>query len=362
MSEAQDSVLSDPTGLRTSFLHIRQAVAPYGPSLLIATLYLLCAQILAVSRGDAVSVSVVGYVQQLGLILPILLIVWAIAQFGMMLAVEKPASPLSSFGRKLAVLLFDGQRWGNAIPFLVVITLTSTAYSYFKSTIPYLQPFAWDPYFDRMDMWLHGGVRPWELLQPVLGWPLVSFAVNFVYNLWFFVMIGVWLWLAFTLHKKAARREFLLAFLLTWMIGGSVLATVFSSAGPCYYAHLIPGADPYTGLMTYLQGVDGNWFPIWALNTQDMLWQGYIDPANNLSGISAMPSMHMATATLLVPLAFRMDRRIGWAAVVFWLMILIGSVHLGWHYAVDSYAGAAIAAASWWLACRLVDNRDTDPA
>ena len=362
MSQAQDSVLSEPRGLRTPFLHIRQAVTPYGLSLLIATLYLLCAQVLAAIRGEAVSVSVIGYIHQLGLILPIILIIWAIAQFCMMLAIERPASPLSSFSGKLGALLFDGRRWANAIPFLTVIMLMSTAYSYFKSAIPYLQPFAWDPYFDRLDMWLHGGVRPWEWLQPVLGWPLVSSAVNFAYNLWFFIMIGAWLWLAFTLNKKAARREFLLAFLLTWMIGGSVLATVFSSAGPCYYAHLVPGADPYAGLMNYLRGVDGNWFPIWALNTQDMLWQGYIDPAGNLSGISAMPSMHLATATLLVPLAFRMDRRIGWAAVVFWLLILLGSVHLGWHYAVDSYAGTALAAGFWWLACRLSGNRDAGTA
>jgi hypothetical protein len=28
-------------------------------------------------------------------------------------------------------------------------------------------------------------------------------------------------------------------------------------------------------------------------------------------------------------------------------MILLGSVHLGWHYAIDAYAGILIAAAAW---------------
>jgi hypothetical protein len=44
-----------------------------------------------------------------------------------------------------------------------------------------------------LDVRLHGGERPWELLQPVFGSPLASFAINFVYNIWFFAMIGVWL-------------------------------------------------------------------------------------------------------------------------------------------------------------------------
>ena len=35
--------------------------------------------------------------------------------------------------------------------------------------------------------------------------------------------------------------------------------------------------------------------------------------------------------------------------------IMIGSVHLTWHYAIDGYAGAAIAVFGWWLAGRLID-------
>jgi membrane-associated phospholipid phosphatase len=38
---------------------------------------------------------------------------------------------------------------------------------------------------------------------------------------------------------------------------------------------------------------------------------------------------------------------------VFAAIIAVGSVLLAWHYAVDGYAGAAIALACWWLAGRL---------
>jgi hypothetical protein len=36
--------------------------------------------------------------------------------------------------------------------------------------------------------------------------------------------------------------------------------------------------------------------------------------------------------------------------VGFWCLILVGSVALGWHYAVDGYIGAAIALLFWHVA------------
>ena len=35
-------------------------------------------------------------------------------------------------------------------------------------------------------------------------------------------------------------------------------------------------------------------------------------------------------------------------------LIFVGSIHLGWHYAIDGYAGAAVALFGWWAAGRLV--------
>ena len=39
-------------------------------------------------------------------------------------------------------------------------------------------------------------------------------------------------------------------------------------------------------------------YPIWAIPLQDELWQGYVDPALVIKGISAMPSMHNGSALL----------------------------------------------------------------
>jgi hypothetical protein len=40
--------------------------------------------------------------------------------------------------------------------------------------------------------------------------------------------------------------------------------------------------------------------------------------------------------------------------MAFALIILVGSIHLGWHYAVDAYAGFLVAAGCWFGARWLV--------
>ena len=71
------------------------------------------------------------------------------------------------------------------------------------------------------------------------------------------------------------------------------------------------------------------------------------------SGISAFPSVHLSMATLWTIVAFRMSARLGWAALVFLLVILVGSVALGWHYAIDGYASIVVTLLLWKTVGRL---------
>lgn len=63
-----------------------------------------------------------------------------------------------------------------------------------------------------------------------------------------------------------------------------------------------------------------------------------------------MPSMHVATAVLFIFGGFGIHRVLGWAMVVYGSIILVGSVHLAWHYAVDGYVSIAITVFFLWLA------------
>jgi hypothetical protein len=89
-------------------------------------------------------------------------------------------------------------------------------------------------------------------------------------------------------------------------------------------------------------------YPIWAIPLQDELWQGYVDPALVIKGISAMPSMHNGSALLFVLAGYQVSRFAGHLLSAHTILIFIGSVHLGWHYAVDSYLAWALTLVIWF--------------
>jgi membrane-associated phospholipid phosphatase len=87
------------------------------------------------------------------------------------------------------------------------------------------------------------------------------------------------------------------------------------------------------------------------ITTQRYLADGLnIKVALKGGGISAMPSMHIATATIYL-LAARRTRWL-WPALLFLLLTFFGSVYLGYHYAIDAPVAAIVAAGCWSVACR----------
>jgi hypothetical protein len=95
---------------------------------------------------------------------------------------------------------------------------------------------------------------------------------------------------------------------------------------------------------------------------QDYLRQSY--GATSLSiggGISAMPSVHNALAVLFAIAAFQMNRWAGWLMTGYAIVIWIGSIHLGWHYAVDGIVAAIATLGLWHGAGKLVDLIDSQP-
>jgi membrane-associated phospholipid phosphatase len=84
-----------------------------------------------------------------------------------------------------------------------------------------------------------------------------------------------------------------------------------------------------------------------ALYFQDMLRQSQGGPLVFASGISAMPSMHVAMATLFVIGGFQKSRRLGYFFLCYAVLIWIASIHLGWHYAADGILGALMMTSLW---------------
>ena len=73
-----------------------------------------------------------------------------------------------------------------------------------------------------------------------------------------------------------------------------------------------------------------------------------------------MPSMHNAQAALFVVFAYSIDKRLGRATLVYAALIFIGSVHLGWHYAVDGIVGIVAALAVWSVCGALLSRKGHD--
>lgn len=222
--------------------------------------------------------------------------------------------------------------------------------SSFKALIPEFNPFHWDTRFYQIDHWLHGGTSPWAILQRVAS-PWLSCVLNAIYNLWFFLMQAALFWYFFFANHDHRRQQFLLSFIACWVINGCLLAAAFSSVGPAFYGRLMPlQADPFGDLMTYLHTAN-NSYPIWALATQDYLWQLFKDGENGLGGeISAMPSMHVSVAFLLCCAVWHLGTVARIVGLLFVGLILVGSIHLGWHYAVDGYL-ALLTSALIWKVC-----------
>jgi hypothetical protein len=255
----------------------------------------------------------------------------------------------------------------NLVGFLMIVAFMpvfKSAFASYKQTIPLVHEFTLDFSLMRLDYILHFGHHPWRLLEPILFSPMTVRAVDFVYTTWFYVLFLSCLWMAWT-PRRHLRLCYLISTLLVWILIGSVLATILSSAGPCFYSRVVSASDnPFAPLMRRLSeiSVSGKGDYLDAIFNQAGLWEGKITATwGAFAGISAMPSIHLAMATLFAFLAFEVRKWLGWIFVGYAAIILIGSIILGWHYAVDGYAGIILASLIWHGVKRLVYRTAPQP-
>ncbi|MBA5686213.1 phosphatase PAP2 family protein [Rugamonas apoptosis] len=325
---------------------LRAALHAHRWLLLIVVLHALAAAVLYATYPDDNSPLLLleGFLSSL-LIGPL----FALCTYALYVMVYRRPRELVRYLRQHVAAYLTRQRVLQALPALLLLPVFTSSFTIAKAAVPQLHPYDWDRRLAAADQLLHGGVQPWVWLQLLAGYPLVTAILNLAYHLWFFIMFATMYWLILSTERGQLRMQFLLSFVLTWILLGNVMAVLLSSAGPCFYHLVAAGPDPYGPLMQYLHRADRH-IPVLALHVQDMLWQGYRQRVG-VSGltISAMPSMHVASSVLLALLGWRLRPAAGVAFTVFAVLILAGSIHLGWHYAVDGYAGAAGAILIWKL-------------
>ncbi|HEY5597327.1 MAG TPA: phosphatase PAP2 family protein, partial [Kiloniellales bacterium] len=264
---------------------------------------------------------------------------------------ERPARPLRPVWTDLVGEFALGRRLANALPAVVLLPLVLSAYTSLKAMIPHVAPFAWDASLAAVDARLHGGAAPWALLQPLLGESVVTHWIDWAYGpVWFWMLLVLQFWQTFSLH--AQRGRVLATFVLSWALLGTAMAIAFASAGPVYYSAFIVGPDPFAPLLAYLDSAAAM-TPVLAVKAHAALWQTHLTGEVSLAaGISAMPSMHLSMGTLLILATWRFGAIVRGLACAYLAVLLLGSIHLAWHYAIDGYVAIAGTWAIWCAAGR----------
>lgn len=237
----------------------------------------------------------------------------------------------------------DAQRllWGSLGMLLAGANLYT--FMWMKPQLNFVFPFWADTLLANLDNTIFLGRDPYLLLGALTSEPWAYF-----YHIGWFVLLIVVL---FTVIVQPAGREksaSIIAYFALWSLFGPIVHAMMPAAGPIFYERL---------------GLGGRFsampLPDSILANAEYLWSSYQEQTYTLAGgISAMPSLHIATCVWASISLFRLGSRWAWPSVAIGFLIYLLSIALGWHYALDgivSLVGAlAIHALSlWW-----VDRRD----
>ncbi|QNM83616.1 phosphatase PAP2 family protein [Sphingomonas sabuli] len=320
-----------------------------GPLAGLTAIGFLCALWITAGTGVSAADIVLEYSKATAL-LGILALCGAAAVLTLVFAIRRDPTPLKTMGKVAGAHMRS--------PTLVAASLIGTActivlmgaFGAMKMLLPLYREFDWDGAFARADRMLLGGVAPWEITHGIFATTAATRVLDAIYTLWvpllFFAVIVA------ACSSPVKRARFLLSFGAAWLILGVAGAYGLASAGPCYALSIgADGGADFQPLMDRLRGAGSGASPLNAVMWQSTLWNAHVTENYGFAmGISAMPSMHNAI-TMLYALALWNGRPLyRYGTALYALIILVASVHLGWHYLVDGLVAWAGMAAIWWAA------------
>lgn len=233
--------------------------------------------------------------------------------------VERPFEHLrAEFLSKRAFLL-------SAIGGMMLAGIDMLFFMWIKPEVTAVAPFWADELFANIDRAIFQ-IDPWRLFQGI-DLTFHAWAYSFF---WAVAIMATLVWL-FAQKPSFERSTSLLSYFALWSLFGPIGQYLFSSAGPVFYRRIGLGdrfAELSTNIPEITQRLSGY---LWDFHSTGTLGVG--------AGISAMPSLHIATVAWIV-LVFRGQRsRLAPLTALFAFYIFALSVALGWHYAVDGIVG-----------------------
>jgi hypothetical protein len=250
---------------------------------------------------------------------------------------EKEPRPVARLWREadrsaVALYLFGAQ----------LVGLEMGALTWLKEMIPWVIPYWADPALASADRAILG-TDAWRLIPEWLMHPL-----DVIYVTWGPMMLMT-LMPILCLRPSRKKTQAMLAYFLVVGLMGVCGQYFLSSAGPVFYDRIV-GSDRFADL---LARVDAHADMVKV--AADYLWASYVQHTDVLgNGISAMPSMHVATTAWLAMSISSFWPKLKAPVWLYWLVIFVGSFGLGWHYFLDAVAGTMGAVGCWALARRLL--------
>jgi hypothetical protein len=260
--------------------------------------------------------------------------------FGRIFSVRRLAHLLSGVSLLMALMMFQG-------------TFTSI-----KNALPFWRGgFPYDRVQADIDRLLHFGVDPWRLLYHLGENDIVRAAIEWNYNvLWFVLCFGGLFFVVTSPRAKAVRGSYLTCFMLVWIVCGNLLAGLFLSAGPAFYGAVTGDERRFAEQLAFLAGSGGEANS--AAAYQHYLWSLHLAGKTGFgSGISAFPSVHVGLIAMNAFFLADHSRRLWLVAFVYLALIVISSVYLAWHYAIDGYTSIAVALTIHLLVKRLAPSK-----
>jgi hypothetical protein len=242
---------------------------------------------------------------------------------------------------------------------ILMVGQTLPLFELFKQQVLPARGFPLDPYVAALDRFLFFGHDAWRVTHALFGSVSATLFFDRIYAFWLPMMFTFPMVAVMAARDERVRARLLGCWIISWVLIAGIGAWIFGSAGPCYYTQLV---GPDAGFSAFNQQLarlaaeaHAGGQVIAALDFQSMLLSehrgvGFL-PAG---GISAMPSMHVAMATLFALGGYQIARPLGHIMTLYAILIWIGSIHLGWHYASDGIAGAAMMALLWHVSGKFI--------
>lgn len=277
-----------------------------------------------------------------------LLIIWAVRLNLLFFAVALILSLFAFAKDRVHVRTVFRQEFFDALLLLrlmISVVICFDIYSNLKAMVPLVHPGLMDDIFYAMDKILFFGNDPYPWIEAHSTPTMLTLMERSYFFFFFFIVFGMTGSYLFGSVRWFERT--VAAFIIAYILG-LIGYLLFPAVGPAFYNETL----------TYLQASAGN-----GLKTK--LLTHYIDFCNNpqtatlvrFNGLAAFPSLHCAHSVLFM---YYLGKKERWMPVILALplvLLLISTVWLGWHWAVDLIGGLVVV----WLTIRIVAKLYPEP-